>query len=276
MVTSKSWGKWRLWGGEDRTDRACKEWDSVYKGLRLCSWEPRSFLASRSGIIPHVGATWRNNPVIRRKPLSGQSCSVDTGQWLCQDLSGCSISHMPASCHSPGSCEFYPEISGVPFHVKWFIWFYWKVLGSAWYFSQHEQISLWTVTEQDHAAGAFTQVDRGLTFCRYITYSDQNHMCPSPRPSLYTLNDCGGEGSTQMWVHTSSGTSGLWRGCPVGRAPWVSRLSQPDMNLESDPMALNRGRMPWAGWLRTPLRNFEVSTIRIIVQKKISSDKEKW
>lgn len=40
------------------------------------------------------------------------------------------------------------------------------------------------------------------------------------------------------------------------------------MNLESDPMALNRGRMPSAGWLRTPLRIFEVSTNRIIVTKK--------
>lgn len=40
------------------------------------------------------------------------------------------------------------------------------------------------------------------------------------------------------------------------------------MNLESNPMALNRGRMPSAGWLRTPLRIFEVSTIRIIVKKK--------
>ena len=94
-------------------------------------------------------------------------------------------------------------------------------------------------------------------------------MCPSLGPSLNTLSDCGGEESTQMCVHTSSGMSGLWRGCPVGRAPWVSRLSQPDMNLESDPMALNRGRMPSAAWLRIPLRIFEVSTIRIIIKKRV-------
>lgn len=94
-------------------------------------------------------------------------------------------------------------------------------------------------------------------------------MCLSLGPSLYTLSDCGGKESTQMCVHTSSGTSGLWRGCPVGRAPRVSRLSQPDMNLESDPMTLNRGRIPSAAWLRTPLRIFEVSTIRIIIKKRV-------
>ena len=41
------------------------------------------------------------------------------------------------------------------------------------------------------------------------------------------------------------------------------------MNLESDPMALNRGRMPAAAWLRIPLRIFEVSTIRIIIKKRV-------
>ena len=105
-------------GGGDRTDQACKEWDSVYKGLRLCSWETRSFLASRSGMIPTCWGNVKEWPCykeedsLRTELLRGHWAVTLSGPpWMLHRPCACKLSFtwpwwvLPWDCWSPFSCR---------------------------------------------------------------------------------------------------------------------------------------------------------------------------